>query len=159
MKYASSNKKFPVFFLLFPIALLFNACSSPDARQRSIEEILQADNHLSKRAGEIGFNHALMENSADGFTKLSNGSFPVVGKLAFSEKFLVGPDIKTITWQPEEAEASASGDLGYSWGDWKFVTPDTIYYGNYITVWKKNAEGKWTLLLDGGNSTPKPKDQ
>jgi ketosteroid isomerase-like protein len=144
---------------LFPVFLLLIACSHADLRQDAINEILHTDKEMSKKASEVGFNRTLMEYACDGFVKLNNGSFPVVGKLAFSERFLSRPDIKTISWAPEEAESSASGDLGYSWGNWKFVTPDTTYYGNYVTIWKKDTGGKWRMLLDGGNSTPKPKDE
>lgn len=138
---------------------LLAACDPTDLRQKAIQDVLRTDKEMCKRAVEAGFNRALMENAGDGFVKLSNGSYPIVGKLAFSEKITGKPDLKTITWFPEDADASRSGDLGYSWGNWKFASGDTTYYGNYVTIWKKDTDGKWRMLLDGGNSTPKPKDQ
>jgi ketosteroid isomerase-like protein len=59
-----------------------------------------------------------------------------------------------ITWQPFKAEAS--GDLGYTIGNWKYQTKDTIMYGNYCTIWKRQQDGNWKFVFDGGNNTPKP---
>ena len=63
-----------------------------------------------------------------------------------------------MTWEPVKAEVARSGELGYSWGNWKFVKTDTTFYGNYFTVWKRQKGGKWKVALDGGNSTPALKD-
>jgi ketosteroid isomerase-like protein len=66
------------------------------------------------------------------------------------------PGTKGISWEPYKAEASSSGDLGYTLGNWKLVTPDTTYYGNYYTAWKKGKDGTWKWVVDGGNNTPAP---
>jgi hypothetical protein len=29
-------------------------------------------------------------------------------------------------------------------------------YGNYMSVWKKQDDGSWKFVLDGGNTTPPP---
>lgn len=139
------------------ICFLFAACSQEDLSKKAAEEIMATDKAMSKTATEIGFNHALLHYAGDGFVKLNNGTFPVIGKLAFSEKIMAQKDIRTITWQPEDAEASVAGDLGYSWGNWKLITNDTTIYGNYFSAWKKNSNGSWGLVLDGGNSTPQPR--
>lgn len=141
--------------LLLITALLF-ACNPADLRTKAIEDILAADKAMSKTAQEKGFNQALAENADDAFIKLGNGSYPITGKLDFIERMREKPVIKNISWEPEDAEASKAGDLGYSWGNWKFVAEDTTLYGNYVTVWKKGADGKWRMLLDGGNNTPAP---
>jgi ketosteroid isomerase-like protein len=140
--------------LLIIPALL--ACNPVDLRTKAIEDILATDKAMSKEALEKGFNQALAGNADDAFVKLGNGSYPITGKLDFIERMREKPVIKTISWEPEDAEASKAGDLGYSWGNWKFVAEDTTYYGNYVTVWKKDTDGKWKMLLDGGNDTPAP---
>ena len=140
------------------LALLFCACEpNNELRTKAIEEILAVDKSASKTAAEIGFNHAILHFAGDGFVKFNEGAYPIIGKLAFAEKIMAQKDITTLTWEPVEAEASSSGDLGFSWGNWKFVTADTTYYGNYFTAWKKNKNGAWGMILDGGNNTPAPK--
>jgi ketosteroid isomerase-like protein len=54
------------------------------------------------------------------------------------------------------AEASISGDMGYTFGNWKFTKKDRVMYGNYSTIWKKQVNGSWKFVCDGGNITPKP---
>jgi len=142
------------FYFVF---LLLYACAPKDLSQQAAEEIIATDKAMSKTATEIGFNHALLHYAGDGFVKFNDNAYPVIGKLAFSEKILAQKDITTLTWEPVEAQASRAGDLGFSWGNWKYVTPDTTYYGNYFTAWKKTEKGAWAMVLDGGNNTPKPK--
>jgi len=128
-----------------------------DISAEAREEIINTDKAMSKTATEIGFNRALLHYAGEGFVKLSDNQYPVIGKLAFAEKIMGKKDITTLTWEPVDAEASKSGDMGYSWGNWKFVAEDTTYYGNYFSAWKKSASGAWAVVLDGGNNTPAPK--
>jgi len=64
-------------------------------------------------------------------------------------------DKNRLEWAPAVAEVSASGDLGYTSGPWRFTpagaeTPATT--GQFFTVWKKQADGKWKVLIDLGVS-------
>lgn len=69
-----------------------------------------------------------------------------------------------LAWYPIKAEASASGDLGYTTGPWTFrlnkndKTSEPSAYGWYISMWGREAGGPWKVLLDIGISTPDPKD-
>ena len=60
-----------------------------------------------------------------------------------------------LEWAPELAEISASGDLGYTSGPWRF-TPDGAEkpagFGHFFTIWRKGADGKWKVLIDHGIS-------
>lgn len=150
--------------LLLSTAIL--SCSTP-ATQTAIQdtapdkatmkqEIIAADKAMSEMALNDGFFKALSVYADPDFVKLNDGSFPITGKKAFDEKYSGHDGPKTLSWEPVFADVAASGDLGYSWGNWKFVQPDTIYYGNYFTAWKKQADGSWKITLDGGNDTPAP---
>lgn len=79
---------------------------------------------------------------------------PVIGKPALEKYWSGKTDFKELTWEPFKAEVSKSGDMGYTLGNWKLVTKDTTMYGNYYTIWKKQADGKWKFVVDGGNNTP-----
>jgi ketosteroid isomerase-like protein len=39
--------------------------------------------------------------------------------------------------------------------DGKLVTD----YGKYATLWKKQKDGSWKVVMDMGNSSPAPKSQ
>jgi ketosteroid isomerase-like protein len=67
-----------------------------------------------------------------------------------------------LQWYPIFTSVSDSGDLGYNFGPYEYnITNPTgksrIFYGYFITIWKKQANGSWKFLFDGGNQSPAPK--
>jgi len=150
----------PKIILILISALVLFGCSQKNVhdKQTSINEIKKADIEMSALAEQEGFSTALLKNADENFVKLSEGIHPVIGKSAFEELTNGKPGPKTLTWEAVFTDVAESGDLGYSWGNWKFVLPDTVFYGNYFTVWKKHNDSKWKMTLDGGNGTPKPND-
>ena len=70
--------------------------------------------------------------------------------------FFALPDLK-ISWQPLRIQVARSGELGYSSGAYqmKFNDPSgkpISDAGKYVTVWKKQKDGSWKVLLDIFNS-------
>lgn len=129
-----------------------------DNKEMNKQEIINADIAMSDLAVKEGFFTALSKNASEDFVKLGEGSYPIISKAEFDKLFADKPGPKTLTWKPEKANVSESGDLGYTWGYWKFEMPDTTVYGNYFTVWKRDqTDGSWKMELDGGNSVPGPK--
>ena len=50
-----------------------------------------------------------------------------------------------------------SADLGYTFGNWILTKIDgNKRHGVYYTFWKKQKNGEWKFVFDGGNSTPEP---
>jgi ketosteroid isomerase-like protein len=66
-----------------------------------------------------------------------------------------------LIWQPIFAGMSRAGDLGYTTGPWQFKNDikDAKFsaFGNFMTVWKKQPDGKWRFVVDLGVSNPEPK--
>ena len=67
-----------------------------------------------------------------------------------------------LTWQPTMAFASAAGDLGYTLGSWqsRHYNPAgdaAIATGKYVTIWRRQADGGWKVVFDGGNPDSSPK--
>ncbi len=120
------------------------------------QEILNADKSMSEMAAKTGFNNSILFYADTNMVKLSEGNQPVIGKDAFAAFYDKSKDVKTISWVPVYAEVAKSGELGYTWGNWKFIAGDTILFGNYFTVWRKQPGGNWKVALDGGNNTPQP---
>jgi len=65
-----------------------------------------------------------------------------------------------LSWYPAVAEVARAGDMGYTTGPWEFkndihdVKP--VAFGNFLTVWKKQADGSWKFAIDLGISGPQP---
>ena len=66
-----------------------------------------------------------------------------------------------LIWQPIFAGMSRAGDLGYTTGPWQYKNDikDAKFsaFGNFMTVWKKQPDGKWRFAVDLGVSNPEPK--
>jgi ketosteroid isomerase-like protein len=72
------------------------------------------------------------------------------------------PEGTTLTWTPVHAEMAASGDLGYTYGNYVYTDKNkegklVASYGKYTSIWKKQKDGQWKVVVDMGNSSPDPK--
>ena len=141
---------------IIPVLLILSSCikSPVDLSVQSKNEINAADIAMSDLAAKNGFHTALLAYADDSVVKPSEGEFPVIGKTNLEKYWKGKNDFKTLTWEPFKAEASRSGEMGYTIGNWKFVTKDSTFYGNYYTFWKKQNDGNWKFVFDGGNNTP-----
>ncbi len=64
-----------------------------------------------------------------------------------------------ISWIPEKAVVSAGGDMGYTTGTNEMTMPDAAgkpmkMTGRYITVWRKEPDGKWRCVQDYSSPAP-----
>ena len=67
-----------------------------------------------------------------------------------------------LHWEPSFAEVSASGDIGFTVGT--FTGQRTARDGDpvptsgkYVTLWQKNVDGEWKVLLDAGVPDTRPR--
>lgn len=142
---------------LILLAACFISCNqNKNIGQHNKQDLITADSAMNEMAAKEGFNAAILFYADTNIVKFEGNQLPIIGKAAFAKSFDIHSDTKTISWKPVNVEVAQSGDLGYTWGNWKLVAGDTTYYGNYFTAWKKQKDGSWKVALDGGNSTPKP---
>ncbi|MDH4348170.1 MAG: nuclear transport factor 2 family protein [Gemmatimonadota bacterium] len=64
-------------------------------------------------------------------------------------------------WRPVAVGGSDRGDLGFTVGEAEIRSGDAagegaVYYGKYLTLWRRDADGAYRFLADGGNSRPVP---
>lgn len=67
----------------------------------------------------------------------------------------------SLRWQPIKAELARSGELGYTYGRYQLTATDAegqsiTRYGKYVTIWKKQPDGAWRVVVDIGNASPPP---
>lgn len=118
--------------------------------------MMEADLAMSHLATKEGLYKALLHYAGDSVIIPRAGTLPQIGKTEVAKNWLTKPDFTTLTWKPIKAEASKAGDMGYSFGYATFVGKDTVTYSNYCTIWKKQKDGEWKIVYDGGNNIPKP---
>ncbi len=145
--------------LLFLLVGLASCSSSEDRQKEARKEILSTDRAFSAMSADKGMQEAFLFYAASDMVKLQDGRLPVIGKEEFRNTFTgVADTMFRLTWEPVKAEISKSCDLGYTFGNYELYdfARGEIRYGNYFTVWRKEKDGTWRWVLDGGNSTPRP---
>jgi ketosteroid isomerase-like protein len=118
-------------------------------------EILAADKAFSALSAKEGPKAAFLAYiTTDG--TLLNEMLPGAGGV--NNLFMQYPPTATLTWEASFVDVSASGDMGYTWGRYTIFVPSPkkgqlpiLKKGTYVTVWKRQIDGGWKVVLDGGN--------
>lgn len=55
---------------------------------------------------------------------------------------------KTLTWSTIGSGAASSGDLGFTYGFLEIPDGPMGLKGHYVRIWRKQPEGKWTIILE-----------
>ncbi|HCV44132.1 MAG TPA: hypothetical protein DGH68_11660 [Bacteroidetes bacterium] len=70
------------------------------------------------------------------------------------------PLAMSLEWEPQVGGVAASGDLGFTTGPSIFIDNtaegNPKYYGQFFSVWKKEKDGTWKVVVDIGIETPTP---
>ena len=70
----------------------------------------------------------------------------------------VGPPSLVVSWEPEYADVSRAGDLGYTSGPAVLTDQSPARkpprHGTYFTIWRKQADATWKVVLDAGSDGP-----
>lgn len=65
-----------------------------------------------------------------------------------------------LAWQPVHAAISADGKFGWTTGPWTWRRDSTAKkvdaHGEYMSVWRQQADGSWKAVLDCGIGHPEP---
>ena len=133
--------------------------ASPNA---TADTLKQLEGDLMKAAAEKG-SAGYMSYYADDAVEVSNGVPAIHGKanIAATMGFLDDKNNRLI-WTPVGADISASGDLGYTYGTYEFDSKDkdgkpVVEHGKYTSIWKKQKDGSWKVVLDMGNTSEEAK--
>jgi ketosteroid isomerase-like protein len=90
---------------------------------------------------------------------LGNGEAPSIGRVAILKSAHWDPKVYQLTWTPTDAVLGPSGDMGYTWGHFEGHSKDAngnpvTTTGRYITIWRKQPDGSWKVVLDAGANEP-----
>ena len=69
------------------------------------------------------------------------------------------PDPNALRWVAQQAWGSKGGDMGVTMGVWSITRKGSsaaLVAGQYVTVWRKDAQGAWRGLIDIGVPDPRP---
>jgi|ERR1700691_2332120 len=161
MRYAAarelSMKRINLAFLLLLLATPGFATRQKSAK--GSELLFQLEANFAADVARLGHDAFLNYIADDGVEVVDGGGFDTKEAM---RKRAPWPEGTTLTWTPIEAEMAASGDLGYTYGTYVYTAKNkegrvVVNYGKYTSIWKKQKDGQWKVVVDMGNSSPDPK--
>jgi ketosteroid isomerase-like protein len=140
---------------MFLCALVGSCLAQSSNRDAGLRSIVEAERKFAAMSVEKGMRAAFIENLADDSVLFHPG--PVNGKQWWSAR-PIRPGM--LTWQPVFADVARSGEMGYTTGPWEFreksLEDKPVAFGQFVTVWKRQADGSWKAAVDLGINNPPP---
>ncbi len=153
---SASTSNFINMKALFLLPLLITSAvlaQEPDSSS-SLFGMREAERNFAKASLMIGRNAAFAEFFAEE-SVLFTDKWITNGKQVSKDS---KPSPVVLKWEPEFMDIAQSGDFGISTVPWEVqeYRPNTapLFTGYFLTVWKKQGNGEWKVILDGGSSTP-----
>lgn len=117
----------------------------------ALEEMAGTERAFARRAQEATVREAFIEFFADE----SIGFEPAPVNARESLRKRPPPPVKVaLLWEPRYGDVSRSGDLGYLTGPSERIPPGKpSAFGAYFSVWKRQADGRFRVILDVGIQT------
>ena len=144
--------------LIFLVMITLYSCSYFEKKDyaKIVDDklnMLDADRAFSKLSEEKGMKHAFLEFIDSNGVLLRPNHLPLVGADAIDFLIRQNDSNYTLKWQPRSGMVAQSGELGYTYGIYALnpSVKDTVIYGTYISIWKKQSDGTWKYVLDSGN--------
>ncbi len=134
--------------------------NKPNIQTQSKLSLIKADEDFYKASLVKGTGRAFIEFADSDVVIMRQNSKPLFGIEALRQSYFNVDTVQTtLRWNPVKAEVSPDGKLGYTFGNWSYETIDrtgriTKSDGNYITIWRKQKDGTWKYVFDGGSNSP-----
>jgi ketosteroid isomerase-like protein len=143
------------------LVLLLVAAPAFAKKDKSVEAsdlLFRLEAQFAADVAQHGHAAFLTHFSDEGVEVVDGGGFD---NLDAMRKQTPWPEGTTLTWTPIKADMAASGDLGYTYGTYVFTSKNkegklVASYGKYTSIWKKQKDGQWKVVVDMGNSSPEP---
>jgi ketosteroid isomerase-like protein len=134
--------------LLFVPPLLAQDGISP-----ALRKMADTERAFAKRAQEVTVREAFIEFFAD--ESVGFEPEPTPARESLRKQTRPQPAGFQLLWEPRVGDIAASEDLGYLTGPSETIVPgQPPRYGNYFSVWKRQPDGEYRVILDVGGGTP-----
>ena len=136
-------------------------CRSASGGGSDVQSLLATDREWAKLVSVSKDPDSIATYWTEDARVVSPGQPVVSGKAAIREMIAGSMKIPgfRITWTPDSAAVSRSGDLGYTYGMNEVTVPDSsgklvTTRGRYLTVWRKDGDGRWRCVQDIASPAP-----
>jgi ketosteroid isomerase-like protein len=138
------------------VAAIDTKFMAANARRRSVKST-SADKSDSYRSMDAYFASLMKANVAKAYQALLDPQFRIhrKGMMPITERADLVKLVNSATdFEFIDGKVASSDDLAFTYG--KYTTSDETGY--YVHVWRRDATGKWRLVVDVQNPLPKSKD-
>ena len=137
-------------------SLLFTACVQRINITKEQNALFELDKKFSEESKQAGLANAYLNYADSNAVWLIPNSLPVKGIIALKDRLSnIDSNLGIYTWRPLSAEVSLSGDIGYTYGNFQYLssTNDSIFsIGTYVTIWKRKKKQDWKWVLTSANN-------
>ncbi|WP_375754245.1 YybH family protein [Corallococcus exercitus] len=131
------------------------------APEQVLEEAKAADRAFAAQSASEGMGKAFTAYAAEDAV-MPLGSAGLFGHDAVAKAYAPFTlDKIDLRWEPVLGDAAGSGDLAFTVG--RAIATGRNEQGQpevdhvkYLTIWRRQADGQWRYVTDGGNSSPGP---
>jgi ketosteroid isomerase-like protein len=128
--------------------------SAPVRGRADTAQLISADSTFAAMSVSQGAKPAFVAFAADDAIAFGGGPQINRGRAAIGAAFDAFPSGAVLAWRPVGAAIAESGDLGCTVGE---ATIESLgQYSKYLTIWKRQRDGSWRFVADGGNARPGP---
>jgi ketosteroid isomerase-like protein len=117
-------------------------------------ELMRADSAFAALSVTQGVKAAFLAYATADAILLGAGAQMSEGREAIGAAFDGFPTGAVLSWWPVAAAIAESGDLGCTVGEATIASLNR--YSKYLTIWKRQRDGSWKFVADGGNARPAP---
>jgi len=142
-----------VFIFIVMTMISCNSVTNSETLSKSKQEILNTEKEFEACVKKEGMTVAFTKFAAEDAVLNRNDKL-VKGKKAIKEFYeSKKTDKNKLIWNADFVDVSASGDLGYTYGEYTYTIIDSSgqskeYKGIFHTVWKKQIDGSWKYVWD-----------
>jgi len=141
--------------MLLPNSGMVRQATPP--RQESIatalQKMVETERAFARRATETTVRQAFIDFFAD--ESVGFEPDPVPARESLRKRTTPQQPGFQVLWEPRLGDIAASGDLGYLTGPAEYINPGKPNtYSCYFSVWKRQADGEFRVILDVGIATP-----
>ena len=125
---------------------------------QALTQMVEAERAFAARALVIGWKQAFLEYFAPDALGFDDGKVGLA-RDQIAKNPDPPPDLQ-LMWEPRFGDVSGSGDLGFLTGPVQNVRASRDggkpRYSNYASVWKRQRDGSFKVVMDVGINTPGP---
>lgn len=136
-----------------PLVTLTVALGAADTLPPALAKMADTERAFAKRAADSTVREAFIEFFADESVSFEPEPGPARERLRASNR--AQPPGFQLLWEPRLGDVAESGDLGFLTGPAEYLNPgQPTRYTNYFSVWKRQPNGAYRVILDVGIATP-----